>query len=191
MGSYTSIEAGFELSIPDIDQALGQITIHPGRDAIVTTVDRYHPKTGIKTQKTSKTPSISPFKRVTIHYGGQLYVDKLVTDKGMDIPIKQQDEAWRLLGTTPLLPQDDGINDRYADLMERLTTDLKCDLTWTEWGHFVITDSALCQPGGRDFVSLAYYDDPAVRTKINDLKIRLEKARFQNLEFGFVPLYHE
>lgn len=185
MGSYTSIEAGFELSIPDIDKALGQITNHPGRDAIVTTVDRFHPKTGVKTQKASKTPAIRPFKRVTIHYGGKLYIDKLVTDKDLDIPIKQQDEAWQLLGTTPLIPQNEGINDNYADLMEHLTFDLNCDLTWTEWGHFVLTDRAFCQPGGRDFISLAYYDDLAVRTKISDLKTRLEQAGFQNLEFGF------
>jgi len=191
MGSYTSIEAGFEISIPDIDQALGQITKHPGRNAIVTTVDRYDPKTGVKKQKTSKVPALYPFQRITIYYGGKLYVDRLVADgwKG-HVQAKNQDEAWKLLGTIPLLDQKDGINDQYSDLMEHLISDLKCQMTWTEWGHFVLTERDLCPPGG-DFTPLAYYDNPAVRAKISDLQTRLEKAGFQNLEFGFIPLFHE
>lgn len=192
MGSYTSIEAGFEISIPDIDRALGQITKHPGRDAVVTTVDRYDPKTGAKKQKTSKVPAIPSFQRVTIEYDGQLYVDRLTTDgwKGY-IQGKNQDEAWQLLGATPLLEQKDGVNDQYSDLMERLSFDLDFELTWAQWGHFIFTDRSFSQPGSRDFTPLSYYDDPAIRTKISDLQARLEGVGFQNLEFGFIPLFHE
>lgn len=187
MGSYTSIEAGFEVSIPDIDKALGQITVHPGRDAIVTVVDRYDPKTGVKTQKNTKVPAIKPFQRITIHYGGQVYIDKLVTDTWEKIPEKQLAEAWKLLGMAPIHPQD----NQYGDLMEHLTHDLKCELSWGEWGeYFVITDKGL-QPPGCGAISLKYYDDPAVRAKISDLQVRLGGAGFQGLDFEFIPVFHE
>jgi hypothetical protein len=190
MGSYTSIEAGFEVSIPDIDKALGQITVHPGRDAIVTLVDRYNPKTGVKTQKNSKVPAIKPFQRITIHYGGQLYIDKLVTDTWGKIPEKQLAEAWNLLGMG-MAPRQQQSDNRYWELMERLTHDLKCELTCGTWGDFyVITDTGL-QPPGRDAISLKYYDDPAVRAKISDLQARLEGVGFQGLNFEFIPVFHE
>lgn len=196
MGSYTTVEAGFPISIAEIDMVLGQITSHPGRPASSILEDRFHPKTGVKTQKAKKVPGLPAFARIVIEYGDKKFIDRLVqwdtalSRPGAPLGQQSQKEAWGILKENA--KDYEYYPSVYYALVEEIAADLGCEVIWDgNWSEdFIFTTRGL---NGFDHgaMKLSNFDKPEIRAQIEALKKKLQVLGFTDLEFSFCALFHE